>query len=274
MAIKITEQLRNRLKGLEVEQLRQEGDLKKLRDFKRIVHDFESVLSRIDSYQIEKEDFDYATLRDMDEISRLEAKLHKIETEYEVKDYNERRYFEEIHKLKKELLHENEPQQPTEELDEDEQYLAELNQLKASLLLADMEKKIAQSAPARTATPPPKNKTETVKHASPVKPSQPPAMNNKAPAIQSAVAPVAKVAKKVTPATPKAEPKATKPTTEAYVICLIFNKDHPKEWSDDAGGGWREKGLGMRYTDQEQVKRIYQKLKQQWPDYPLRVIKR
>ena len=58
-----------------------------------------------------------------------------------------------------------------------------------------------------------------------------------------------------------------------YIICLMFNPNSPSEWSTEGGGGWRQKGGGTRYTDQAQLKEQYKKLKKQWPDYPLKVIK-
>jgi uncharacterized coiled-coil protein SlyX len=66
----------------------------------------------------------------------------------------------------------------------------------------------------------------------------------------------------------KATPVAT-PT--GYVICLMFNPKAPPEWS---GKGWCEPGKGMRYTNPALAKHTLQKLKNQWPDYPLKIFKR
>ncbi|ALG69024.2 hypothetical protein [Beggiatoa leptomitoformis] len=252
MAIKITEKLRNRLKGLEVEQQRQTVDLKKLHDFERIVHDFEAVLNTIDKFQVDAiEEIDYASLRDTDEISRLEAQLHKFEDDYEADDYNEERYFEEIKKLKRQLLKEDIPASMEAKTNEDEQYVAELSKLKSRLSDETLEKKIAKPVVTAKAAPTVTKKPVTV--------------NKPATTVAKPAATHANATVRATPA----------PVNNmAYVICLMFNKDHPKEWSDEAGGGWRDTGLGMRYTDQEQVKKVYRKLKQQWPDYPLRVIRR
>ena len=60
-------------------------------------------------------------------------------------------------------------------------------------------------------------------------------------------------------------------TTTSYVICLMFNAKSPPEWS---GKGWSERGKGMRYATAEQAKQTLQKLKKQWPDYPLKIFKR
>lgn len=59
--------------------------------------------------------------------------------------------------------------------------------------------------------------------------------------------------------------------TQSYVICLMFNPKSPQEWS---GNGWCEYGKGMRYTNPEQAKQIFRKLKKQWPSYPLKIFKR
>ncbi|NJO17356.1 MAG: hypothetical protein HC877_16920 [Thioploca sp.] len=69
---------------------------------------------------------------------------------------------------------------------------------------------------------------------------------------------------KHTTATPVAAPAG-------YVICLMFNPKAPPEWS---GKGWCEPGKGMRYTNPALAKHILQKLKNQWPDYPLKIFKR
>jgi uncharacterized coiled-coil protein SlyX len=64
---------------------------------------------------------------------------------------------------------------------------------------------------------------------------------------------------------------STNPTTPSYVICLTLNPKSPQEWS---GKGWRGAGKGLRYTNLEQAKQTFQKLKKQWPSYPLKIFKR
>ena len=59
--------------------------------------------------------------------------------------------------------------------------------------------------------------------------------------------------------------------TQSYVICLMFNPKSPQEWS---GNGWCEYGKGMRYTNPEQAKQTFKKLKKQWPSYPLKIFNR
>jgi hypothetical protein len=75
---------------------------------------------------------------------------------------------------------------------------------------------------------------------------------------------IAKPSPKSTTATPIATPTG-------YVICLMFNPKAPPEWS---GKGWSEPGKGMRYTNPALAKHTLQKLKNQWPDYPLKIFKR
>ena len=60
---------------------------------------------------------------------------------------------------------------------------------------------------------------------------------------------------------------------EGYVVCLLFNRKAPTEWSDKSGGGWRQRGKGTRYATIEEAKESYLKLKKKWPDYPLKVMK-
>jgi hypothetical protein len=68
--------------------------------------------------------------------------------------------------------------------------------------------------------------------------------------------------------------KATKPQgVGGYAVCLMFNPTAPSEWSEEAGGGWRGKGLGTHYPSPEQAKAALAKLQQKWPDYPLKIIK-
>jgi len=63
---------------------------------------------------------------------------------------------------------------------------------------------------------------------------------------------------------------STSSATSRYVIALMFNPKSPIEWS---GIGWEKKGGGMPYTP-EQVQQIFKKLKKQWPNYPLKILKR
>ncbi|EDN71762.1 hypothetical protein BGS_1040 [Beggiatoa sp. SS] len=65
--------------------------------------------------------------------------------------------------------------------------------------------------------------------------------------------------------------KSTRSAAPSYVICLVFDSQSPQEWS---GNGWCESGKGLHYTSLEQAKQTYQKLKKQWPDYPLKIFKR
>lgn len=59
-----------------------------------------------------------------------------------------------------------------------------------------------------------------------------------------------------------------------YVICLMFNPKSPSEWTEDAGGGWREKGHGFCFSTPEKAKQRAKELKAKWPEHPLKIIKR
>lgn len=66
--------------------------------------------------------------------------------------------------------------------------------------------------------------------------------------------------------------KAAQNKQSGYVIRLVFNPKKPSEWSEEGGGGWRDYGMGMRYPDLKQVKRRFQELREQWPDYPMKIV--
>ncbi len=63
----------------------------------------------------------------------------------------------------------------------------------------------------------------------------------------------------------------TTKTENYYIIRLMFDPKSPQEWS---GRGWCERGKGMRYKNVETVKQIFRKLKEKWPDYPLKIFKK
>ena len=67
----------------------------------------------------------------------------------------------------------------------------------------------------------------------------------------------------------------SKPRTpqHGYVILLTFDPKNPAEWSEEAGGGWRDRGMGTRYADAKLVKGRLKLLKKQWPTYPLKITK-
>lgn len=68
----------------------------------------------------------------------------------------------------------------------------------------------------------------------------------------------------------------TKPTKIAqgkgFIILLTFNPTLPTEWSEQSGGGWRGKSQGTVYQTKEEAETMLKKLKQKWPDYPLKVV--
>lgn len=62
-----------------------------------------------------------------------------------------------------------------------------------------------------------------------------------------------------------------------FVIRLNFEPESnkaPIEWSDEAGGGWREYMMGTCYTTSEQANQHLRKLQKRWPDYPMEVVER
>jgi len=67
--------------------------------------------------------------------------------------------------------------------------------------------------------------------------------------------------------------RGKKPVTAraGFVVCLLFNETAPSEWAEEAGGGWRGKGLGTAYPDKASAQRTYIELKTKWPDYPIEI---
>lgn len=60
---------------------------------------------------------------------------------------------------------------------------------------------------------------------------------------------------------------------KGFVVCLMFNVNSPSEWSEDAGGGWRGKGMGTSYATRADAEKLLQQLKQKWPEYPIELHK-
>lgn len=66
------------------------------------------------------------------------------------------------------------------------------------------------------------------------------------------------------------ENQKVKPTS-GFVVCLMFNQSSPSEWSEEAGGGWRGKGMGTYYPSKALAQKKYNELKAKWPDYPIQI---
>lgn len=66
----------------------------------------------------------------------------------------------------------------------------------------------------------------------------------------------------------------TKPKSKiqekGFIILLMFDPKAPTEWSEESSG-WRGKGQGTVYATEKEAKAILVKLKQKWPDYPLKI---
>jgi hypothetical protein len=68
------------------------------------------------------------------------------------------------------------------------------------------------------------------------------------------------------------QPTVSIAAKEVYVIHLLFNPHVPSEWSEEGGGGWRQVDAGTQYIQVEKAKARFNALKQQWPDYPIKII--
>ena len=65
-----------------------------------------------------------------------------------------------------------------------------------------------------------------------------------------------------------------KAVEDGYVIGLDFSSNsqhHLCEWSDKTHG-WRKRGLGTRYSSQQEANQRLATLKNKWPNYPLKII--
>lgn len=61
----------------------------------------------------------------------------------------------------------------------------------------------------------------------------------------------------------------SKKSAKGYKIRLDFGNGAPaSEWSEDTHG-WRSKGQGSCYVDENTAEKKLEELKQRWPDYPL-----
>jgi len=58
---------------------------------------------------------------------------------------------------------------------------------------------------------------------------------------------------------------------KGFIVLLMFDPKSPTEWSEQSSGGWRGKGQGTVYSTQAEANAMLKKLKQKWPDYPLKV---
>jgi hypothetical protein len=58
---------------------------------------------------------------------------------------------------------------------------------------------------------------------------------------------------------------------KGFIVLLMFDPKSPTEWSEQSGGGWRGKGQGTVYSTPNEANAMLKKLKQKWPDYPLKI---
>lgn len=264
------EKLKQRLINLEIEQKRQDREVNKLSDLDEEIRRFEEILANLqDSAQTEKRasSMSLTGRTDLDEIDRLEKELanldetqeaeteqHEKDTdEYAGMDDNERRYFEEIKQLKSGKVVRPQQKLPTQreirpvtafsKSHVDKDVKAELEKLDNYVVtneeelryLEEIKKLKADLGLANT-----QSQAEAIKKTS----------------------------------TPQKKKTIQADKQHGYVICLMFDPNSPNEWSEESGGGWRERGGGTCYQDLEQVKQCLRKIRKQWPNYPLRVIKK
>lgn len=285
--MKTFDELKQRLLDVEIEQERQDAELYWLSDLYEKVRELEALLANIDSYQAqpiaERSYFD--KLRNLDEINRIEAELAQMD-DYQPQDDNESHYFEEIKRLRKTLSMkmaglvedvepvDSQPSRPPETklsppvVPDKTSDVKETSRIEAQLLRIDDYEpkndeelkyfKEIQNAKSQLKNP-------TVKPAiKPTAVSTQPATNKKKSSENSGNVAVSAPVK----------PVQTDKVQRGYVIRLMYDQRKLTEWSDEAGGGWRECGKGQCYTDTQEVKKSLLKLKKRWPNYPLKIFKR
>ncbi len=276
----ISDELKRRLRNIELEQKRQELALKRLSDFEDKIRELEAQLKLIDGFQVTlQEQVDYSQLRNLDETQRIEAELKQMEQEYHARDFNELRYFEEIAELRAKLNGE----------------ITSLKAKREKLLdshreIIPLDKIVETSSSSGTTVPhsseEPNQFAIRLREAdyeveSPFEEKYFAEIQQLRKSVSKETMPAIRPSNTKNPSqtqskTAQPPPKKPAKTQSGYVICLMLNPSAPTEWSGEleSGGGWREPGKGTCYPDAEQVKRCLRSLKKQWPTYPLKVIKR
>lgn len=265
------EKLKQRLINLEIEQKRQDREVKQLNSLDEEIRQFEEILANWNDAILTEKPAPSMSLTgrtDLDEIDRLEKELDNLDEtqeaeteqkeentdEYAGMDDNERRYFEEIKQLKSgkvahprqksPMQRETRPATAFVKPRVEEEVKAELKKLDDYVITNEEELRYLAEI----------NKLKANLELT----------NTTVPRAE-------KVEKIVTPQQKKA-PQLSK--QKGYIICLMFDPNSPNEWSEESGGGWRERGGGTCYQDLEQMKQCLRKIRKQWPNYPLRVIKK
>lgn len=72
--------------------------------------------------------------------------------------------------------------------------------------------------------------------------------------------------------TPVAESAESAVNSNRFIICWV-NGNTILEWSESAKS-WQKRGQGQAYSTPEQARTALTRIKQQWPDYVLKVVKR
>lgn len=286
--MKTLEEIKQRLIAIEIEQRRQDREVNKLNDFNEEIKRFEKILSEInDSFRMEQPVSPSTGMiagHNLEEINRIEEEIAHIDELAQAEDFTgideeEQRYLEELKQLKfgKTVTPKKEP----------------LPQTKVSPPTSTrsiIPAKPSHTTPSRTESNPPPTEQISVDLAKmddyvvtdekelryldelkllKAKLSLPKTTKTATPS--PSVTP--KTAKSL-PSTAKSLPPPTPSSQHGYVICLMFDLNSPNEWSEESGGGWRERGGGTHFTDPVKVKQCLQRIKKNWPNYPLKIIKR
>ncbi len=59
-----------------------------------------------------------------------------------------------------------------------------------------------------------------------------------------------------------------------FTICLISSDGNHNEWTKEAGGGWRGKGLGHQYANRDEALKNCEQLKKRFPNYQIQLVEK
>lgn len=249
----VYDELKQRVKKLELEQHRQTNDLDSLSRFEEEIERFETKLKQINQYYQEAKKI--ITKHESSETQRLEYELKQMQAE-------DKHYLEEIGHLKKEI---GQVKNSLEELQTVAIATASTKLVQKSVIESDFFKlaiqETMQHSTLNVAYPNASTFSDFISEL-----SSPP-VNEKA--ITAEEGDVYATLELIL-----SEEENNVVQVSGYVVCLTFNRNSPTEWSEESGGGWREAGRGQCYVSLEAAQECLAKLKQQWPDYPFKILRR
>ncbi len=251
----VYDELKQRVKKLELEQHRQTNDLDSLSRFEEEIERFETKLKQINQYYQEAKKV--IAKHESSETQRLEYELKQMQAE-------DKHYLEEIGQLKKEI---GQVKNSLEELQTVATATTSTKLVQKSVIESDFFKLAIQEAMQHSTLNVTHPNTATFNHF--ISELSSPSVNVNEKAIKTEEGDVYATLELIL-----SEEENNVVQVSGYVVCLTFNRNSPTEWSEESGGGWREAGRGQCYVSLEAAQECLAKLKQQWPDYPFKILRR